>query len=108
MGLAPPASPRPGKESAPSFAPPSFFLFPRGAKPRAVPLAGGKISTPSFSLPSLAPTSAQWPNFRGISKVLGKLYLGFLALDFPSLLLCCLFAFLRVMFQAQPCAFLKV
>lgn len=84
------------------------YFFSRGAKPRAVPLAGGQISTPSFSLPSLAPSCAWWPNFRCISKVLGKLYLGFLALDFPGLLLCCLFAFLNVMFQAQPCAFLEV
>lgn len=45
--------------------------------------------------------------FQGVSKVLGKLHLGFLALDVPCLLLCCLFAFLRVLLQPWPCVFLE-
>lgn len=50
---------------------PIFFFF-RGAKPRAVPLAGGEISTGSFCLSSLALSCAWWPNFGGVSKVLEK------------------------------------
>lgn len=83
-------------------------LFFKGAKPRAVLLAGGRISTGSFSLPSLALSCARWPNFRGVQRSWESCTLGFLVLDFPCLLLCRLFAVLHAILQAQLCAFLEV